>query len=647
MTDENDSQADVSTENTDAIAFSHQSSTWKVLGELDTAGAIGVLGHNLATAGTGYGVEGVTDSTDDTTAGVHGAATASGLDAETYGVHGASAADGTLDGPTPSGVRGTATGSGENAGVYGTTNSAEGRAAGVKAEATTGNANGILASSEGGAGIEATTEAANAQAIWARHVGSSGTSRSHAMLGETYTDADDVAGLKGISRASTTSSTYGVIGEAESNGTGTAGVRGHATEVTGQTYGVEGITESSDQDAAGVRGEAANTFNDAHGVRGITRSESVLSSAAGVKGEATATDGDADGVVGRTAAPGYYDSFVGAYFATGVSGIAADQSGSSLNIGVDAIAQGSGTALRANSQSGTGVQITGVSTNAGESPSDTENAAWISDLSSTNSAVLGLIAGYDTANSQTADEHNFVTFYESGGTPVGAIVNDGSGGTNRISSSADYAEFVPRLDPDEEIAAGDVVGVVGGEVTKRTSEAAQAMVVTSQPIVTGNDPGQSPGAREGYERIAFLGQVPVTVRGTVEAGDLIVPSGEHDGTARAIAPEDWTPAEGSVVGRAWGSTSAEDIDQVLVAVGLETGEAVQSGARTEEIERLRDQIDRKDDRIDGLASEVERLRAENERLQSANQSLQTQLNGLEDRLARLESGGTTPASADD
>lgn len=139
------------------------------------------------------------------------------------------------------------------------------------------------------------------------------------------------------------------------------------------------------------------------------------------------------------------------------------------------------------------------------------------------------------------------------------------------------------------------------------------------------------------------------VRGTTESGDLIVPSGEGDGTGRAITADEWTPGDGPIVGRAWEETDETGVDEVTVAVGLETGKVVEPAVadradRIDDLEgenaRLRAELDRKDARIADLESQVADLRARNE-------ALEARLAGLDDRVAQLESGGTAPASADD
>ena len=238
--------------------------------------------------------------------------------------------------------------------------------------------------------------------------------------------------------------------------------------------------------------------------------------------------------------------------------------------------------------------------------------------------------------------NNFVTFLDGAETGVGAIEGGGSGGGVTLNTaSADYAEYLPRRDADEEIEPGDVVGVVGGAVTKRTEEAEQVLVVSDQPTVAGNSPGPTLEDRADHEVCAFVGQVPVRVRGPVAAGDLVVPSGNEDGIGRAVAPADYRPADGPIVGRAWDVTPTDDegVHEVVVAVGLETGAA------------LAGELARQRERADDLEAETDRLRAafaaERETLRGQNAALRDRLAAVEARLAPVETDRTPSAPADD
>jgi hypothetical protein len=163
-------------------------------------------------------------------------------------------------------------------------------------------------------------------------------------------------------------------------------------------------------------------------------------------------------------------------------------------------------------------------------------------------------------------DNNFITFYEDS-TICGAIEGDGSGGVSYQSGFADFAERLPRVYGDEVMEAGDIVGVVGGRITKRTLDVDNILAISTSPIVLGNAPGKE--KEHLYEKVAFLGQVPVKVRGAVKAGDCIIPSGMNDGIGIAVSPEELRPAQViHMVGRAWESSQEKGIKLINTAVGM-------------------------------------------------------------------------------
>ena len=162
---------------------------------------------------------------------------------------------------------------------------------------------------------------------------------------------------------------------------------------------------------------------------------------------------------------------------------------------------------------------------------------------------------------------NFITFFNTSNVAIGAIEGTGGGVTN-ASVGSDYAEYLPRLDPAEMIEAGDVVGVFGGRVSKRTDGADWVMAVSTAPNTLGNMP-RTEEAKALHEKIAFLGQAPVKVRGPVATGDFIVASGEGDGMAVAVPFDAIRPEQSRlVVGRAWEASSKEVPKLVNTTVGL-------------------------------------------------------------------------------
>ncbi len=140
------------------------------------------------------------------------------------------------------------------------------------------------------------------------------------------------------------------------------------------------------------------------------------------------------------------------------------------------------------------------------------------------------------------------------------------------SGGADYAEFLEKMDADELMTLGDVVGVKGGRVSKNFIDAENYMVVSENPMISGAMPDAD--KEHLYERIAFMGQVPVKVMGKVDRGDYILPSGNGDGMAIAVAPKAMKTGDyGRIIGVAWSDYQGDDLfSYINTAVGLNTND---------------------------------------------------------------------------
>ncbi len=143
-----------------------------------------------------------------------------------------------------------------------------------------------------------------------------------------------------------------------------------------------------------------------------------------------------------------------------------------------------------------------------------------------------------------------------------------------INTGADYAEWLERADYSEEIGPADVVGVRGGKISMDLEGAEQILVVSTAPALVGNALGAESSERDGFEQIAFIGQAPVKMRGPVQSGDFVLPSGRNDGTARALAPSELKAEDlPQVLGRAWESSEAEGLHLVNVVIGVDQAAA--------------------------------------------------------------------------
>ncbi len=164
------------------------------------------------------------------------------------------------------------------------------------------------------------------------------------------------------------------------------------------------------------------------------------------------------------------------------------------------------------------------------------------------------------------------------------------GGVTYGSKGADYAEYLERANPKEDLNWAEVVGVRGGRISRDTQGAEQIMVISRAPIVLGNQPS---GDASNYEKVAFMGQVPVLVRGPVNAGDYLIASGLNDGSAVAVGESQLTTEHLSrLVGRAWeGARSGSPLNLVNTAIGINPQAARHVLERQEsELAQLRQQL---------------------------------------------------------
>ncbi|MGC8959553.1 MAG: hypothetical protein ACP5OO_07170, partial [Chloroflexia bacterium] len=179
--------------------------------------------HNTTTAGTTYGVYGRSDSISGI--GVFGYA--ADADGETYGVIGQS------DSSLGVGVFGRATAaSGNTFSVYGRSASTIGRGVYGHASATGGTTYGVYGRSDSTAGYGVYGYASATDGVTYGVYGRSASTHGTGVFGRA---------------TATGGTTYGVVGLSESNGAGSAGVRGWATATAtgGYTYGVYGRSAST------------------------------------------------------------------------------------------------------------------------------------------------------------------------------------------------------------------------------------------------------------------------------------------------------------------------------------------------------------------------------------------------------------------
>jgi hypothetical protein len=187
---------------------------------------------------------------------------------------------------------------------------------------------------------------------------------------------------------------------------------------------------------------------------------------------------------------------------------------------------------------------------------------------STNTNADGLTIWLPS--SAPGNGNDFIKFFGNvggAGSEVGSIDGTGTGGVRYNTTGSDFAEWLPRLKVDEVIEPGDIVGVTAGQVSRTTTNSNYVQVVSTAPGWVGGCPGEDKESL--YEQVAFLGQAPVKIRGAVQAGDFIIPSGRNDGTGVAVSPKEMDADRcGQIVGRTMESSDNKDIKLVRAVVGL-------------------------------------------------------------------------------
>ena len=167
---------------------------------------------------------------------------------------------------------------------------------------------------------------------------------------------------------------------------------------------------------------------------------------------------------------------------------------------------------------------------------------------------------------------------------------EGTVGVTYQSGSADYAEWLPKANSAEAFKAGSVVGIKNGRISLNTSGADKLFVISTKPIVLGNMPPA--GQEASYEKVAFMGQVPVFVFGQVNMGDYILPTGKNDGLAKAVSPDKMKPEDYvNIVGVAWSASDNSTFSKINVAIGLNTNDISKMvTAQSKEIAELKSHI---------------------------------------------------------
>ncbi|KPM49667.1 hypothetical protein [Jiulongibacter sediminis] len=183
---------------------------------------------------------------------------------------------------------------------------------------------------------------------------------------------------------------------------------------------------------------------------------------------------------------------------------------------------------------------------------------------------------------------------------TGALKDYAKIGVEYSSGNGDYAEWLQRKNPGEFISPGDIVGVIGGEITKELEHAEQVLVVSHNPIVLGNTPPE--GLVNLGNNIAFMGQVPVKITGPVKTGDYIVADLKIPGYGYAKDIAEMTPEDFRIcVGRSWENRSEDGPKLVNTVVGIHNGDYFKI------LKKYDDKFRQSEERLDLLEAKVDAL----------------------------------------
>ncbi|EMY3584906.1 hypothetical protein ABF200_002185, partial [Flavobacterium psychrophilum] len=144
-------------------------------------------------------------------------------------------------------------------------------------------------------------------------------------------------------------------------------------------------------------------------------------------------------------------------------------------------------------------------------------------------------------------------------------------GVTYSSGSADYAEWLEKTNTKEVFSPGDIVGIKNGKITKNTTNAEQILAISTKPAVLGNVPDEN--VKENFEKVAFMGQIPIKIKGESKLGNYIIASGKNDGYGYSISPENINPLHyKNIIGIAWSNVLINKYGEKFVntSIGITT-----------------------------------------------------------------------------
>lgn len=194
---------------------------------------------------------------------------------------------------------------------------------------------------------------------------------------------------------------------------------------------------------------------------------------------------------------------------------------------------------------------------------------------------LDVVSGIVNVGTQLVDDYNKI-------------------GVEYTSGNGDYAEWLERINPEEFISKGDIVGVIGGKITKDIKNAEQIMAVSEIPIMLGNIPEEN--KEHLGNNVAFMGQIPVKVIGEVNSGDYIIANTKVPGYGLAVNPSEVNIEDTKyIVGRSWETNLISGPKMVNTVIGVHNGDYLKI------IKKFQTEFKNAEERLDVLEAKVEAI----------------------------------------
>jgi len=222
-----------------------------------------------------------------------------------------------------------------------------------------------------------------------------------------------------------------------------------------------------------------------------------------------------------------------------------------------------------------------VLTNNQGSGSLTEYATSITNTWNSNNADVLYLRTFYSGTSGAGN--NFIVFFDgnAGENDIGSIQGDGSGGVSLHSPGADYAEWMMINQESEwpeylHLKENNILGIPEGTLVWisdskiHRNAIGTPMIITKRAVVCGNSPKNSfyRANSEIGEKVSFIGQVPVIVKGPVKDGDYLLPKEGSNHCVAVDKAQITFEQYKSCIGTAWGSSDGSQISKVNCAIGI-------------------------------------------------------------------------------